>query len=284
MQHQPGRHTLRGMILILAVRVAGGTLPAEQPVPQTTPLDPVVDRILTRLEKRHVQDLKARVKWELTYAIEEDEDSDRKVGTLWYRDAEPVAKFKVHFDRKLVENTSRELNEQHLFDGCWYTELQAQTKTITRRQIRRADEPSNPYRLGEGAFPLPFGQKKADILAEFDVSRVEPKTGDPPATDHLRLVPRPNTNTGRTYKTLDFWVAQEGPNAGLPVKVMAGKKDGTGQVNSYITITFSDIELNTGLSDAVFKIEQPAGYEVIEEPLEPAGTPGAQAPGDSGPR
>ena len=53
------------------------------------------------------------------------------------------------------------------------------------------------------------------------------------------------------------------------VKVMAGKKDGTGAVNSYITITFSDVELNTGFARNVFKIDVPPGYEVVEERLEP---------------
>jgi outer membrane lipoprotein-sorting protein len=263
------------MILILLLGVAGYgqqvTVPEDSGAPAD--LDPVVDRILTRLEDRQVHDLRAKVKWELTYAIEESEDSDQKFGTVWFKEDKPVAKFKVHFDRKIVGTRKRDLNEEHLFDGRWYVELQSRTKTVTRREIRREGESSNPYKLGEGAFPLPFGQKKADILAEFDVKLVPAKKRDPADTDHLRLTPRPDTETGRTYKTLDFWIARSGEHAGLPVKVMAGKKDGTGAVNSYITITFSDVELNTGFAHNVFKIDVPAGYEVIEERLEPLPAP-----------
>jgi hypothetical protein len=269
--------TFAGIILSLAAGVVCPGQPTTAPHKPTdaTKLDPVVDKILTRLEQREVRDLKADVKWELTYVIEEDEDADRKLGTIWYKQEQPIARFNVHFDRKIVGTTSRKLDEQHLFDGRWYVELQSKTKTVTRREIRRPDDRSNPYKLGEGAFPLPFGQKKADILAEFEVRRVPPRKDDPKNTDHLLLVPRPNTKTGESYTTLDFWIARAGPHAGLPIKIVAGKKDGTGVVNSYITISFSNVQLNTGLSSAVFKIETPPGYEEITEPLKPLATPPA---------
>lgn len=285
MQRNVRRQTVAGMILALAACVAGYGQPAPPTDRPTMPpkLDPRVDQILTRLEQREVHDLRAKVKWELTYAIEEDEDSDRKFGTIWYRESQPVAQFKVHFDRKIVGSTSRKLNEEHLFDGRWYVELHAQTKTVTRREIRREGETTNPYKLGEGAFPLPFGQKKADILAEFEVKLVPEKKGDPPGTDHLELTPRPNTQTGRTYKRLDFWVARTGEQAGLPVKVVAGKKDGTGAVNSYITITFTKIELNCGFSGSVFKIDVPRGYEEIVERLDQIEVPPGATPKETGP-
>lgn len=263
--------TVPGIILTLAACVAVAAPRARgQDQPAVAPqLDPVVDRILTRLENREVHDLRAAVRWELIDVIEEDEEGvNRKLGTIWYQQSDPVAKFKVHFDTKIVGNKKRSLNEDHLFDGRWYVELDAGTKTVTRREIRREGEKSDPYKLGEGAFPLPFGQKKADILAEFEVVRIPPAPGDPPATDHLRLTPRPDTNTGRTYKTLEFWIAQEGDQGGLPVKVVAGKKGGTGAIKTYITITFSKVELNSGFSDSVFKIEVPRGYEEIVERLD----------------
>jgi len=267
------RQTVAGMILTLAAGVAACGQQSPEGPGTASPLDPRVDKILTRLEQREVHDLRAKVRWELKYVIEEEEEPNRKFGTIWYKQVEPVAKFKVHFDAKISGNRKRKLDEEHLFDGRWYVELQSRTKTVTRREIRREGESSNPYKLGEGAFPLPFGQKKADILAEFKVRLVPEKKTDPPQTDHLHLVPQPGTNTGRTYKTLDFWVARGGDHAGLPVKVVAGKKDGTGAVNSYIEITFSNIELNSGFSDSVFKIEVPKGYEEIVERLEPIEPP-----------
>ena len=276
------------IILVPALSVvarAQTSTPTSAPAPAATaqetatpapPLDPEVDKILTRLEQRNVHDLRAKLKWVLRYVIEDDEEPDVKLGTIWYKQTEPVAKFKVQFDAKLAGTRKRNLDEQHLFDGRWYVECQSQTKTITRREIYRPDEKINPYKLGEGAFPLPFGQKKADILREFEVHRLDSKTDDPPDTDHLRLIPRPDTSTGRTYKTLDFWVSRASDLSGLPVKVVAGKKDGTGAVNSQIEITFSDVQLNLGLSDTVFEIATPSGYEEVVERLDDVPAPPTQ--------
>jgi len=232
-------------------------------------LDPVVDKILTRLESRDVHDLKAKLRWELSSEVEEEEDANIKFGEIWYKEAEPVAKFLVVFEHKLVGDRRRPLDEKHLFDGRWYIKLEKQTKTVTRQEIRRADDPVDPYRIGEGPFPLPFGQKKADVLREFDVSRMPPAEGDPPATDHLRLVPREGTRTGERYRIVDLWIAREGACAGLPIKVRTAKRDGL----STITIAFEDVRLNTGFSDSVFKIETPLGYEEYVETLEPVPLP-----------
>jgi hypothetical protein len=86
-------------------------------------------------------------------------------------------------------------------------------------------------------------------------------------------VPRPKTQTSQTYKSLDVWISQEGATAGLPVKVRAAKLKGTGQLDSYITTTFSDAQLNPSFSSGLFEIKAPSGYEVIEERLEPAAPP-----------
>ena len=254
-------------VLAMSVAAQGQSKPAETPK-----LDPVVDKILTRLEARQVNDLRAKLRWELTYLVEEDEP-DIKLGEIWYKQEKPVAKFLVHFKEKIAGNRKRKLDEKHMFDGYWYVELQARTKIITRREIRRPDDPGNPYKIGEGPFPLPFGQKKADILREFEVTRVPPANNDPPATDHLKLAPREGTRTGETYKVLDFWVANQGAHPGLPVKVRTAKKDGTGELNSYITITFERVQLNTGFSSSIFKIKKPPGYEEDIERLEPIPPP-----------
>jgi len=254
-----------------ATAPASATQPASAPATQAT-LDPEVDKILTRLEEREVQDLQARLTWRLQYVI--DPDATVKSGELWYQKAEPVGKFLIRFQQVISGNRKDKVDERHMFDGCWYVELQSQTKTYQRREIRRPGDPWNPYKVGEGIFPMPFGQKKADLLREFAVERIEPGKDDPPATDRLRLTPHAGTRSGESYKELDLWIGREGPAAGAPIKVQVAKKDGTGKVNSTITITFEAVKLNQGFSSGVFEIKKPPGYEELpEERLGPAAPP-----------
>jgi hypothetical protein len=272
-----------GMILVLAASVAAraqnatsavASRPATQPAATQAALDPDIDRILTRLEERQVRDLRANVAWRQEYVTDNEEDWVTKRGEIWFQEADPVAKFFIHFTEKLAGNRRDKLDERHLFDGCWYVQADARTKTVERREVRRPNDPGNPYKVGEGVFPLPFGQKKADILREFDVQKVPAEDKDPPNADHLRLLPREGTRSGESYKQLDFWVDREGPTAGLPSKVRVAKIDGTGKVNSYITSTFSNVQLNTGFSGSVFELKTPPGYtETPPEYLNPIEPP-----------
>lgn len=242
------------------------TAPA-RPAANEPALDPVIDRILTRLEQREITDLHAKCVWETVFVV--TEDRERKIGEIWYRAEKPVAKFKVRFNRKIEGDEAKPLNEEHLFDGEWYIELQSITKSVTRRQIRGPGDKTDPFKLGEGAFPVPFGQKKADILKEFDVALLPTGKKDPEKTDHIKLTPREGTRTGQSYKTIEFWIAQEGDLAGLPIKVRAAKFDPTGEVNSYLTVEFSDVDLKAGVGASEFRIEPPPGYDVSEEKLLP---------------
>ncbi|RMF82683.1 MAG: hypothetical protein D6744_05790 [Planctomycetota bacterium] len=257
------------MVGMIAIATAGVVM-AQTSAPTRHP-DPVIDGILTRLEKRRVHDLRARLRWELQYIVD-DEAPQTKLGQIWYQQADPVARFKVRFDAKLDDGVRRKLSEEHLFDGNWYIELNDRSKTFTRREVRAANDRRDPYRLGEGAFPLPFGQRKEDILREFTVERLKPAGNDPPNTERIKLTPHAGTHTDETYKTIELWIAKGGELDGLPLRVRAAKRDGTGEVNSYITISFSEIELNAGLSASIFKIQKPPGYEEIVERLQPAAT------------
>jgi len=250
--------------------------PTTAPAATQARLDPEIEEVLNRLENRDVQDLHARLAWRQEYITDLEEDWVTKRGEIWYQKAEPVAKFLIHFNEKLTGTRRDKLDERHLFDGCWYVELDSRTRTVQRREVRRPNDPGNPYKVGEGVFPLPFGQKKEDILREFELQKLPPASDDPPTTDHLRLWPREGTKTGQSYKQLDFWISREGPTAGLPVKVRVAKLDGTGKINSHITITFSDAELNRGFSGSIFEIKTPPGYTEAEpERLEPIPLPAA---------
>jgi hypothetical protein len=252
----------------LTTRPAPAQPVATQPASAPAALDPKLDAILNRLERRTVRDLQAEVAWRQQYTIDLPEDATTKLGRIWYQDRKPVARFLIHFTGVIQAGRRDKLDERHMFDGEWYIELQSRSKTLTRTQVREPDDPIDVYKVGEGYFPLPFGQKKADILREFQVSLMPATAGDPADTDRVRLTPNPGTRTVETYARLDCWVLRSGPLEGLPIKVDAAKRDGTGKVNSYITITFESARLDTGIDDSLFDLKAPDDYQVIEEPLQ----------------
>ncbi|TWT44565.1 hypothetical protein RAS1_09800 [Phycisphaerae bacterium RAS1] len=229
--------------------------------------DPEVDKILTRLETREIRDLQAKLTWELKYVLGLPGEEDVKRGEIWYQKKGQAARFLIDFKEMVRSRAVRPMDEKHLFDGQWYVEQVGRTKTVTRRQIRRDGEAGDPFKLGEGPFPVPFGQKKSDILREFQVARAPADKNDPAETDHLVLLPRAESSMADRYKQLDFWISREGEIAGLPVKLQFAQLKGTGMVDSYVTIQFEKARLNSGFADTMFKLDTPAGYDEIVEPL-----------------
>lgn len=282
-----------GCLVLLGAATALGQPPATQPVapPSATqpftppapvgenaaeaPVSVEVDQILTRLEARTVNDLRAKLRWAKKQILGGDEEI--REGRIWYRTADPVAQFAIHFDSLIVAERRDKCDEKHAFDGQWYIESKPAARTITRRQVRRASDTRNPFKLGQGPFPVPFGQKKDDILREFIVTLAPADKSDPPNTDHLRLMPRPGTVLEENFKELEFWVHREGPTAGLPIRVRMLKRDGTGRLNSVLTVDFKDAELNTGLAAAEFTLPTPPGFkeeiEALPEQIAPPPMP-----------
>lgn len=230
-------------------------------------VDPVVDKILTRLEERDVKDLRANLVWETGDMLDPD-DVIKKKGEILYRQESPAARFKVHLKKKIVGGAGPNIDEQHLFDGFVYTELNADNKTVVRREVRAENDKRNPYKVGEGAFPVPFGQKKADILHEFEVQRIPPAPKDPPKTDHLLLTPRTGTASADQHESVEFWINQEdAENPGLPVRVKTVQRSAAKNEESFVVVTFTDVKLNTGIGVAPFQIAVPPGFEERLEPL-----------------
>ncbi|MCG3126786.1 MAG: hypothetical protein CHACPFDD_01641 [Phycisphaerae bacterium] len=252
-------------IVAAAVAIVAATVAGAQESRPAAPLDPEVDKILSRLEDADIRDVRARLEWSIRYTIEDTVDT--KLGEIWYKQLQPVARFKVRFEAVIRDERRTKLDETHMFDGRWYVELRSDTRTVTRRELRRPDEIGNPYRLGEGLFPVPFGQKKADILSEFDVALAPPVDADPPHSDHLLLTPRPGTRTAERYSRIEFWVDRN--RRGLPVRVRAVRNDGHERPNEILTISFTDIDVNAGFAASIFEIEKPAGYREEVEPLPP---------------
>jgi hypothetical protein len=212
-----------------------------------------VEAVLDRLERagERVADLSANVKHDVFDVIIEDRQV--KVGVIRYRRAEPNAQFLVQFDRLEEGGIVVEKKEWFVFDGRWLTEARELTQQVVKREIVAQGERIDPFRLGEGPFPLPFGQKKQEMLEHFEIALAPPAPGESAQTDHLRCVPRPGTKMADEYGQLDLWVDR---SLDLPVKIVADQK----KDNKRVTVTFTDMKLNTGVAGSTFEFKPPPGW------------------------
>lgn len=247
--------------LTLAVAAPSVTLgqAATQPAVRAA-LDPGVEKILDRLEARgrEIKDIEAPLSF-----VKRDpvfESTERFEGTLFFIEEKPNPRFLIQFDRSIQDNRKIEKKEWHVFDGRWYIEAREKTSTIVKHEVLRPDEKREVFRLGQGPFPLPFGQKKDDILRHFTVKLVAPAPKDPPDTDHLECTPLKTSEMDRKYEKVHFFIDRK---LALPVRVQTVEKE----EGKEITATFLNPKLNTGMAPSRVNLPSLPGYGITEDRL-----------------
>lgn len=221
-----------------------------------------VDALLDRLEAKGdaVKGISARLVYN-DIRIDPVEEKVIKRGELFFRRLEPNSKFLIVFNETLAGGVRSANKEYYLFDGAWFTERVDRTKSIIKRQIVRSGERIDPFKIGQGPFPLPFGQKRADIVQNFDVTWIKPAKDDPPASDHLYCVPRPTSDLSRQWKKLDMYVDQK---LGMPIRIVVERVAD----DTVLDVSFLDLNPYEAPAASRFDIERtPPGFDVREEPL-----------------
>lgn len=206
-----------------------------------------IDSVLDRLEKAGAaaDNLDCLLEW----TVEDSRVFETSVRFGRLRFLRKPLRIRVDFTELHDSGTVKPRNEWHLFDGHWYTEAKELSRTVVRREIVRANEPSHDlFKIGSGPFPLPVGQKKSDILAHFTV-----KVTAGSNYDILECTPRPRSMYADDYKTIRFHVSRR---LGIPVRIeYEQKKD-----DKNITVKFSVIRINSGLAEKDFRVDFPKGW------------------------
>lgn len=233
----------------------------------TEAVAPVVDDILTRLEKRSdgLTDIRCKIR-----LVEDDQINlakNTKVGSLrlMVTDANPRAF--VHFDKVEIDGALRK-QEWYLFDGRFWFEAIERLKQVTKREIAREGEAFDLFNLETSPFPMPFGQNKSMILRHFTVEHVTSAPGDPEQTRHLRLLPKPGSRLDRRYTSIDYYVRT---GLDLPVRIVVGRNDGM-EIVSVDFIDLSEKSINVGLTGKDFTAPKAWNDFVVVEEVDP-GTP-----------
>jgi outer membrane lipoprotein-sorting protein len=223
-------------------------------------LDPATEKILDRLEARgrEIKDIETNLVF-----IKRDpifESTERFEGVLLFKEDQPNPRFLIRFDRSTQGGRAIDKKEWHVFDGRFYIEARERTRTIVKHEVLRPGEKREVFRLGQGPFPLPFGQKKEDILRHFSVKLVPPAPKDPPETDHLELTPLPDTEMDKKYEKVHFYIDRR---QALPVRVQTVEKED----GKEIIAAFSNLKLNTGLPGSRLVLPTLPDYSITEDLL-----------------
>jgi len=232
---------------------------------------------LGRLEERGaaIESLQASVSHVKTNRLTTDRQT--RLGSASYQSADEEsgrpARFAIRFDRLLLDDgRMHERAIDYIFDGTWLVERNDEMKVFDRRQVVRPGQTIDPLQI-DGPFPIPIGQKRADVLARFDADLVDDPAdaerypGPGPLPVHLRLTPRADVpQEGRVkLQSVDMWVDRD---LLLPVRIKTVERaEDTLVVLSNIRVN----ELGGDEAEAMFDTTAPpegAGWDVIVRPFD----------------
>ncbi|MDY7109424.1 MAG: hypothetical protein SYC29_12380 [Planctomycetota bacterium] len=175
--------------------------------------DPVI-ALLDTLE-RSADDLRAFTA-SIHYVVEDALLGEKVIrkGELVYR-ADPEGgekSFAILFESRIANGRKRDQLKHYVFSGGWFVEVDHDEKLFIKRQVVAEGEEYDPLKLGEGPFPLPVGQERAEVLARFQVSLLAlPETGPlaklrgETPVDGLRLIPRPGSQAAEDIARIDLF-------------------------------------------------------------------------------
>jgi hypothetical protein len=256
--------------------VAAGTSSAEEDPAPVPAVDPAIDDLLTRIEAS-AQDLRtfsSAIRYQSTDALLGQKKI--RTGTLLY-ELEPDTKQRklaIAFTTFIENGRRRTRNKIYIFRDRWLVEVLPDERQFFKREIAPPSEQYDPFALGEGPFPLPVAQPKAEVLERFDVTMIDlPETGmlatlngeNPPYG--LRLTPKPRSSLAEQIAYVDLFYDRKSL---LPVGVDLREPNGDRK-----TARLDDLHRNFEFDDTTqqrFSIDPPddPSWQVSIERLQPA--------------
>ena len=260
----PWKRRIPGLMLGSVLGFAGGVVSPAQPGGEADESDEStarIDRILTNLQRRSdgLKDIRCKVRF-----VEDDQvnlSKGIKEGEILFLMTEPNPHFLIRFDKSVRDGVVGK-REWYLFDGRFLYEAIERLQQVTRRDIAPPGEKIDLFDLEKSPFPLPFGQKKETILRNFDVTLAAPASTDPPGTDHLVCIPKPNSAMYRKCDKLELFVRRD---VHLPSRLVVTKNEEY-EINATDLLDLSEKSMNTGVTPDDFT--RPKAWRKYEEIVE----------------
>lgn len=254
---------------------------ANAPAPPIPPAGPKedakdVDELLVRLETadKDLQSLSASIKYDTISTIDNDKQS--RVGSVHFLThpqvpGEPADRsINVTFDTVTRDNKRSEENRSFILNKGVFVEKVEKDKQINRYKLGPEGKKVDPLKIGEGPFPLPFGQKPDDIKTRFDVTLL-------PGTDgmtfknegvrtyfescyQLKLIPKPGTKAKTEFDEARIWLQKADL---VPIQARTVKPGGGG-IDEFFLF---NIQTNKPIEPALFDTSTPKGWQEEQKDL-----------------
>jgi len=259
---------------------------AEQPVDgtdDTVVVEPVVDEapgeianaddLLFALEDADddLRTLRATIRYTREFAIAGDvQIRDGKL--MFASDADRAnRRFAIEFSRLYVGDRVEDEVKHIVFNGTWFVEKIPADKQFFKRQVVPPGETFDPLKIGQGPFPIPIGQRRADILREYDAELLEASDGLDDAnlianaadTYQLRLTPIEELADDAEFEEVRLWYSRD---TLLPRLARTVAADGDIATVMLIGVAIND---EAEIDESVFSVESPpqdAGWDVDIRP------------------
>lgn len=177
------------------------------------------------------------------------------------------SRIKVGFETKKTDEgnghpTTQKQKLDYVLDQGWLTDRDYQKKLEVKRQVLKPDQKMNLLKLGEGPFPLPIGQDKADVKKQFTVTKTDSTRDDPRDTLHITLIPKPGSQLERRFKQIDVYIDTKN---NMPARIDTVEKAGAMR-----STELNNIKLNTSVTDDAFTLPNidKEGWNRREEPFQ----------------
>ena len=170
-------------------------------------------------------------------------------------------RFAILVKRQIIGRRQEDQNKRYIFDGSWFVEIDFDNRVFIKRQIVPPGERFDPLKLGEGPFPLPLGQRRDDVLARFEASRIDESSDEQlqafladKSVEGLLLVPRATTPQAREIVQVEIFYDSV---TLLPVGINLTETNGDRKI-----VRLRDLRRNEGIDESTLSIEQPEGFNV----------------------
>jgi Flp pilus assembly protein TadD len=231
-----------------------------------------LDALLDALEQadEDIEQLSAKLIYEREYALAGD--TQERSGSLAFLnitddEGETSRAFAVVFDTTTIGDRRESDGRTFVFDGRWLTERIPEEQLVLKREVAPPGAKFDPLKIGEGPLPLPLGQKKADILANYDARLAVPSEGIEHREDlipytngcaQLVLVPNAERFKDDQFDEIRLWYKTKEAVL-LPRMAMTLNKTG-----DEVVVRLWDVKLNdkAEVNRDSFDSEVPDGWDV----------------------